>query len=97
MSKCALCHNVKELKDSHIIPAFVYRWIKETSATGYLRFSENINRRYQDGRKIKLLCLDCEERFNKYETSFSNNIFYPYANKELNNVGIAQGKIKTIE
>jgi hypothetical protein len=46
MSKCALCHNVKELKDSHIIPAFVYRWIKETSATGYLTFSENIDRRF---------------------------------------------------
>jgi len=97
MSKCALCRNTKELVGSHIIPAFVYRWIKETSATGYLRFSKNINQRYQDGTKIKLLCLDCEKRFNTYETLFSNNIFYPYVNEELNLEGIAQGKVKSIK
>ena len=95
--KCRLCQQDKTLRESHIIPAFVYRWIKETSATGYLRFIKNVNLRVQDGVKEKLLCDDCEEILNFFETKFSREIFYPYVNKELNKEGVAQGNIKSFQ
>jgi hypothetical protein len=51
--------------------------MKQTSATGYLRFSQNPNLRSQDGLKYFMLCKDCEERFNIWETQFSKYVFYP--------------------
>jgi hypothetical protein len=74
---CRLCGETKELQESHILPRFVYRWMKETSATGYLRFGQQPNLRVQDGVKRHLLCADCEQRFNQWETQFANQIFHP--------------------
>ena len=74
---CRLCGETKELRESHILPGFVYRWMKETSATGYLRFGQQPNARVQDGLKLHLLCGDCEQRFNQWETEFANRIFHP--------------------
>ena len=72
---CALCGLVKPLQRSHIIPKFVYRYIKETSATGFLRHAMVPNQRIQDGIKIDLLCLECERLFSKDEDCFKDNIF----------------------
>ena len=81
---CALCRDPAVLMESHIIPAFVYRWLKDTSVTGYLRAGTNPRRRVQDGLKSKLLCANCEARFNRWETSFATEIFHPYnANERL--------------
>jgi hypothetical protein len=66
------------LEKSHIIPAFVYRWLKESSTTGVLRFGQQMNRRVQDGVKDYFLCAECEDRFEKFETPFSTLIFHPY-------------------
>jgi hypothetical protein len=77
ISSCRLCGETKELRESHILPGFVYRWMKETSATGYLRFGQQPNLRVQDGLKLHLLCADCEQRFNQWETQFANQIFHP--------------------
>ncbi len=81
-SKCRLCGQQKELKESHIIPKFVINWIKKTSATGFLRQAINPNKRIQDGIKKFFLCTNCENLFSKFETYFANNIFYPYLNQE---------------
>jgi hypothetical protein len=51
--------------------------MKETSATGYIRRSQEPNLRVQDGLKSYLLCGDCERRLNQWETQFANHIFYP--------------------
>jgi hypothetical protein len=67
---CRLCGAVKELQESHILPGFVFRWMKETSATGYLRSRQQPNLRVQDGLKLHFLCADCERRFNQWETQF---------------------------
>jgi len=91
--KCALCKNTEDLALSHIIPSFVTKWIKSTSATGYLRFAENINLRVQDSKKHRLLCYDCEKILNEFETSFANTVFHPYVSDELDNYGIAKGNI----
>lgn len=74
---CRLCDNNRELRESHIIPSFVYRWLKETSGTGFIRFGHNPNLRTQDGYKPYWLCDNCEGLFNSWETEFANNIFHP--------------------
>lgn len=78
---CKLCGTSGELKLSHIVPAFVYRWLKESSGTGFLRSGINPNRRAQDGLKDHWLCSNCEGLFSKCEASFAKEIFYPVAEK----------------
>ncbi len=81
MGICRLCEKERELCESHIIPKFIFDWIKKTSATGYLRLAININQRLQDGTKEKILCKDCELKFSKYENYFAKEFFYPYINR----------------
>ncbi len=60
---CRLCKIEAELKLSHFIPKFVGKWVKETSATGYIRFNHSINKRAQDIVKDYWLCGVCEQLF----------------------------------
>jgi hypothetical protein len=78
METCRLCRLNAELQESHIVPAFVYRWQKRTSSTGYLRFGRQVNRRVQDGTKPTFLCQECERRLNVSETQFANDFFTPF-------------------
>ena len=75
-STCRLCCKTKPLRVSHIIPAFVWAWLKKTSVGG-VRGSEIPNRRIQDGPKLPLLCEACEQMFSVWEREFSKNIFDP--------------------
>lgn len=77
IGKCRLCDEEKSLQESHIIPKFIFKWLKDTSATGYLRKSNNINKRVQDGLKQPWLCTSCEQRISKWEKYFADKIFYP--------------------
>jgi hypothetical protein len=79
---CALCGTLPVDEDSHIVPSFIIRWIKKTSATGYLRGTKEPNQRLQDGLKYPLLCKVCEDRFAEYESSFAREIFHPYAQSQ---------------
>lgn len=74
---CRLCKQETELAESHIVPSFVYRWLKESSVTGHFRFGETVNRRVQDGIKTYLLCSDCEKLFGVWENAFAQEIFVP--------------------
>lgn len=74
---CALCGLKKELQLSHIIPKFVGKYLKETSA-GNIRNHALSERVVQDIEKHYLLCHDCEEMFSAKERYFSNTLFYPY-------------------
>lgn len=74
---CALCLQESELRESHIIPKFVGKWIKETG-TGYLVSAEDGSKRVQDITKLHLLCNDCEEKFSKLEKYFADKIFFPF-------------------
>jgi hypothetical protein len=94
MAECHLCKQPKILLDSHAIPAFAVRWIKETSATPYLRGGTNPNRRKQDIGTIKLLCKECEAIFSREETNFASKIFHPYVSKELDEKGCGRGVIR---
>lgn len=77
--KCKLCARDAELCDSHIIPAFAYRWLRDTSGTGHIRLGATPNKRVQDGYKRYWLCSDCESKFNLWETRFATRIFHPYS------------------
>jgi len=79
---CAFCGEHKSLRDSHVLPAFVFRWLRGRSGPGHIRNSENVNRRVQDGLKFFWLCDDCEGRFNRYETPFATKVFHPWHSGE---------------
>jgi hypothetical protein len=75
---CRLCDKEANLEESHVVPSFVYKWLKDTSGTGFLRFGIAPNKRVQDGYKLFWLCADCEDRLNAWETKFANHVFHPF-------------------
>jgi hypothetical protein len=77
MKQCHLCKQEKKIIESHIIPKFVYRWMKE-SGTGRFRQAKSFNTPIQDGIKTELLCSECDKEFGKREEWFLNNIFNGY-------------------
>jgi hypothetical protein len=76
-SECELCGNKAELKDSHVIPRFVLKYIKKTGATPFMTKVDDPENRFQDHTE-KLLCGDCEQKLNQFESPFAGQIFYPY-------------------
>lgn len=84
IGKCALCdtENLK-LRESHIIPKFVFDWLKSTSKTPYVRASDNVNSRLQDGLKDYLLCGTCEGNLSSMEGKIARNLFKKLANYRL--------------
>lgn len=78
MGVCALCGKDAELRDSHIIPKFVGKWMKDTSATGFLSKSEDLSKRVQDLLVVTMLCGDCEQRLSRLESYFASKVFYPF-------------------
>lgn len=75
--KCRLCGSSESpLKQSHVIPSFVWDWLKKTSVGG-IRSGTIPNRRVQDGPKPPMLCASCEQLFSGYEKSFSEKVFDP--------------------
>lgn len=78
MPTCQLCREDRVIRQSHIIPKFVFDFVKRTSATGYMRMGTEPNRRVQDGRKRPLLCHGCEQLFSGWEGSFAQYVFHPY-------------------
>jgi len=79
MEVCALCGKQAQLELSHIIPKFVFDYIKKTSATGRFRMPlDNPNIPKQDGEKKKLLCGDCEDKFSEQERLFATNLFHQF-------------------
>lgn len=87
LGKCALCGENSKLRFSHILPKFVFSWYKRTAVSS-LRTEQNPNLRIQDGEKRYLLCEECEERLNKWETPFCNKIFIPLHGPESRNDGL---------
>ncbi|WP_016914067.1 hypothetical protein [Vreelandella stevensii] len=77
---CKYCNEREAIENSHIIPSFVYKWLKDTSPTGYLRATNEPNKREQDGSKSPLLCKECEGDFSSHEKLFKKEIFSKLAN-----------------
>jgi hypothetical protein len=81
---CALCLARATLRVSHIAPHFVWKWLKDSSATGFLRTTEQPNKSVQDGFKIPLLCEHCEQRLSAWGKLFSEEVFCPFKEDRLN-------------
>ena len=77
---CKLCGDTSPIRQSHIVPKFVIKYLKDTGVTGYIRQGVKINVRKQDFPKTKLLCAKCERLFSKREKVFAEAIFKPYLN-----------------
>jgi hypothetical protein len=97
IDKCSLCGAIAPLCDSHIIPSFATAWLKNTSATGFLRSPAAINKRIQDGKKETLLCDRCEQHFSIDEKTFAEKVFYPYVDTELDQRGVPRGVVAQIK
>lgn len=76
--KCLLCRADSDLQLSHILPAFAFRWLRESSGNGHIRSNNEPNKRVQDGLKRYWLCSSCEELFSRSETAFAGKLFHPY-------------------
>ncbi|WP_054086873.1 MULTISPECIES: hypothetical protein [Pseudomonas syringae group] len=78
---CALCDSKNIiLKESHSVPKFVFDWLKITSATPYIRCSDDVNIRHQDGPKEYLLCGNCEGTLSTLEKELAEQLFKKIAN-----------------
>lgn len=85
LGTCRLCQQTEELQESHIIPAFAFRWLRGHHE-GYLRHTQEPNKRVQDGLKLPFLCKQCEGHLNQFETDFANELFYPLNSDEVERV-----------
>lgn len=90
---CGLCEEKKELKQSHLLPSFIFKW-KKKQGTGFFRTSQNPNKRVQDGLKPYLLCTDCEQRFGVWEKEFSEKLFKPFHNNSGSQVKYSEWLLK---
>ena len=78
IGECKLCGKEAELQESHILPAFVFKWQRATSGNGHLRSTREPNQRVQDGIKRFWLCAGCEGPFSRSEQAFATQLFHPY-------------------
>lgn len=92
--KCRLCGVSGQLQSSHVIPAFIFKWLRSTSATGHIRFGETPNRRSQDGWKKYWLCSSCENQLSKSETAFAKQLFHPFVENRLSTAGYGPWLLK---
>jgi hypothetical protein len=79
MKSCALCGLRPPIENSHVVSAFVFRWLKAGTPHQTLRHSDDLAKPYQDGWKDEYFCADCEQKFGTWENWFSKNIFKPFA------------------
>lgn len=82
MDFCRLCQQDRPLRDSHIIPRFVSKWLLETSPTRGLRDLTTPNRRRQDAPTMPFLCSNCEQVFSPWEGKFAELLFLPLHRNE---------------
>ena len=75
---CLLCGESRALQASHVLPAFAFKWLRQTSGNGHVRSTRNPNQRVQDGIKHRWLCTACELRLSDSEGRFSKYVFHPY-------------------
>lgn len=74
--KCKLCLKIKDLQDSHFMPASLYRATKEHGCSQSKSGSDNCQRDSPTSRQMKdfLLCKDCEDLFNKRGEAYAMSL-----------------------
>jgi hypothetical protein len=73
MTSCALCDGTGPLRDSHILPEFVYRPSYDETHTAVFFDAHHGHRgKRRKGLTQYLLCSACEGKFSRWETYFAN-------------------------
>jgi hypothetical protein len=73
---CRLCLKTCELCDSHIIPEFLYKTLYSTEKHKFTQISGSSKvRKWQKGFKERMLCRNCEDKLNKWETYVAQILF----------------------
>jgi hypothetical protein len=75
---CRLCDEKKPLTESHIISRFFYKpmeWKEKNFRYQILGVDLNRIITDQGGIKERLLCVDCEQKFSRYETYVSKTLY----------------------
>jgi hypothetical protein len=75
---CILCGINPPIDNSHVVPKFVIRRLKDGNPLQTLLHSDALNQSFQDGWKGAYLCLSCEQRFSKLEAWFCNKVYDPF-------------------
>lgn len=75
---CQLCHQYRRLENSHIIPRFIEKWIKQVSQLPTFVRCNDFNIDLQRAYVEHFLCAECEDRFAKAESSFAKHVFHPW-------------------
>ena len=87
--KCRLCQQQSELCESHIIPEFLYKFIYSEKKHRFIQLTGFATpRKWQKGFKEKLLCRNCEEKLNKWE-SYAARVLFGGANISLHKMSDA--------
>jgi hypothetical protein len=82
--KCHLCHNTKDLQNSHIISKSLGKSIKKNHSKVYTLHDGIYAEKFgQDTLKEYMLCWDCEQKFNVFETYFSNSFSWSEYDERL--------------
>lgn len=75
-TQCILCQKNPPIKNSHVMPKFIIRYLKDQSPMPYLKNSWHNNQKYQDGLKGAYLCSECDNvTVSKWESYFKINWF----------------------
>ena len=74
--KCRLCLNERVLCKSHIVPEFLFKalYAKEKHQFVQVEGSPKV-RKWQKGFREKMLCRECEDKLNKWET-YAAQVFF---------------------
>ena len=82
MAICKLCNLEKELRNSHIIPEFMYQNLYDHQPKRFYSLNVNVdeenkssNRIEQKGIREYLVCNDCEGILSKYENYAAETIY----------------------
>jgi len=89
--KCHLCHFKEKLKNSHIIPKCLGKLIRKSSSRrGHnnpriytVENGDYRTRHSQDTIKEYMLCANCEEKFSKFESYYSNTFSWSEYDENL--------------
>lgn len=64
---CALCQEERELRESHIIPEFMFRTMYDEIHRFHVLSDKRPNQLAQKGLRQKLLCDSCEQHLGRHE------------------------------
>jgi len=74
MTKCKLCLKSTDLKKSHIIPRFIYKYMLRRTGNQMTQFDGHLNLWQRSNRQFTeyLFCGKCEQLLGKNETQFAS-------------------------